>query len=231
MPGKQVLIIEDDPKTTHLIRVYLENDGYSVTASADGYDGLDRARSIEPDLVVLDLMLPSLDGLTVCRRLRESANPFVIMVTARSTEGDILRGLDAGADDYIVKPFSPRELVARVHAVLKRLPEESFLHGHTNLSAGALKLNVENRTLTSHDEPIYLTAIEFRLLALLMGEPGRVFSRNQLVASVYGNLYEGLDRSIDVHVMKLRRKLGLPQCGQYIETVYGSGYRFAEQPM
>ena len=229
MTGRQILIIEDDPKTTHLIRVYLENDGHSVAAVADGLAGLNHVRSVTPDLVVLDLMLPSLDGLTVCRRLRESANPVIIMVTALSTERDILRGLDAGADDYVVKPFSPRELSARVRAVLRRLPEEAFLHGRTHLSAGHLKLDVENRKLTRGNETVRLTVIEFKLLALLMGAPGRVFSRKRLVSSIYDDMYEGLDRSIDVHILKLRRKLGPPPLEQYIETVYGVGYRFAEQ--
>ncbi len=229
MSGKRILVVEDDPKTTQLIDLYLSNDGFEVITASDGRTGLDLAREHDPALVVLDLMLPGMDGLQLCRTLREESDPLIIMLTARSTEHDKLIGLNTGADDYVVKPFSPRELAARVRAVLRRHPEDSILRGPNRLTAAGLTVDVARQSVTAGDENVALTAVEFRLLVTLMREPGQVFNRAQLVESVFGQNYDGFDRSIDVHILKLRRKIERQQpAHRYIRTVYGSGYKFSE---
>lgn len=227
---KRVLIVEDDYKTADIVRLYLEKDGYDVACFHDGRDGLDAVRSSPPDLVVLDLLLPGMSGLDVCRALRSEFDVPVIVLTALSTEQDKLNGLDLGADDYVTKPFSPRELAARVRAVLRRTSDEDEFIGSLP-AAQALAYEDLNLDLVRHVAKVgpreaHLTPTEFRILAVLMREPGRLFSRTQLVEKALGYDYDGLDRTVDVHVLNLRRKIepGANQ-PQYIRTVYGLGYK------
>jgi DNA-binding response OmpR family regulator len=202
------------------IALYLEREGYDVATAGDGVRALEVAREQEPHLVVLDLMLPRMDGLEVCRRLRDGGNPAVIMVTARSTEEDKLTGLDLGADDYVTKPFSPRELMARIRAVLRRAAEEDLLE------SGGIAVDRLRREVTVDGALVPVTPTEFRLLEALMRAAGRTFTRQELVTRAFGDEYDGLDRTVDVHVMNLRKKLG--EAGKAIVTVFGVGYRFAK---
>ncbi|MBI3360170.1 MAG: response regulator transcription factor [Chloroflexi bacterium] len=222
---RKILIVEDDRKIADLIRLYLERDGYHVVMAYDGREGLELARSKRPDLIVLDLMLPRMDGLEVCRAIRAEANTPIIMLTAKTTEEDKLTGLDLGADDYITKPFSPREVVARVRAVLRRAAETDSTPRH--IAAGDLTLDLVGHQAHLRGEPLRLTPKEFKLLAVMAREPGRTFSRLELLERVFGLDYDGLERTVDVHVMNLRKKIE-PDPAQpiYIQTDYGVGYRF-----
>src|SRR5829696_6429576 len=226
--SRKILVVDDDRKTVDLLRLYLEKDGYQVLAAHDGRQALDLTRQRRPDLIVLDLMLPSVDGLDVCRILRaESATP-IIMLTARTTEDDKLLGLDLGADDYITKPFSPREVVARVRVVLRRVgaeraQEPAMVHFRQ------LAVDFVGHAARLRGEPLRLTPKEFKLLETLIKQPGRAWSRLDLLEQVFGFDYEGLERTVDVHVMNLRRKIEHdPARPEYIQTVYGVGYKFAE---
>jgi DNA-binding response OmpR family regulator len=225
--NRKILVVDDDEKTAELIRLYLEKDRYRVLVAHDGREALELARVKRPDLVVLDLMLPGLDGLDLCRVLRLESDLPIIMVTARSTEDDKLIGLDVGADDYLTKPFSPRELVARVRAVLRRAEDDREQPGE--LRAGRLRLDLLRHEAEAGGRAVRLTPKEFNLLKTLMREPGRAFSRLELLEQVFGFDYEGLERTVDVHVMNLRRKIEPdPAAPTYILTVYGVGYKFAE---
>jgi len=227
--NSRIVVVEDDPKTIHLIKLYLENAGYHVYTANTGQGALALVRQVQPDLVILDLMLPRVDGLEVCRILHQESDVPVIMLTARAGEDDKLRGLEMGADDYITKPFSPREVVARVKAVLRR--------SHSNLSEGLPALRFGNllvdfvRHEVWHDgHRVYLTPREFRLLEIMMRHPGRAFTRSQLLEHAFGLDYEGLERTIDVHVKNLRKKIEPnPLQPVYVQTVYGIGYKFTEQ--
>jgi DNA-binding response OmpR family regulator len=224
-----VLMVDDDRKMVDLIRVYLERDGYQVMVAYDGKQALEIARRFHPGLIILDLMLPKVDGLDVCRILRAESRVPIIMLTARTTEEDKLTGLDLGADDYVVKPFSPRELMARIRAVLRRAFDESQA-GPSLLSAGDMAMDFLRREVTLSGKPVHLTPKEFRLLELLIRQPGRVFTRLDLLEDAFGYDYGGLERTVDVHIMNLRKKIEPdPNCPRYIQTVYGVGYRFAEQ--
>ncbi len=225
MTGKRVLVVDDDLKTVELVKLYLNRDGYRVLTASDGLAALQLAREGHPDLIVLDLMLPGMDGLEVCRTLRQESEVPIIMLTARTTDEDKLAGLGLGADDYVTKPFSPRELAARVRAVLRRLPGERL---PDVLKHGDLIIDFLKHEATLDSRPLDLTSVEFKLLGTLAREPGRVFSRAQLVEKVLGYDFEGFDRTIDVHILNLRRKLE-PDAGhpKYIKTVYGAGYKFA----
>lgn len=224
--GKKVLVVDDDVKTVELVKLYLNRDGYKVFVAYDGIEALRIARENRPHLIVLDLMLPGLDGLEVCRTLRRESDVPIIMLTARTTEEDKLIGLDLGADDYITKPFSPKELAARARAVLRRLPEEVFQRGPDKINHGDLSLDFVNHEATLTGRPLNLTPIEFRLLGMFTKEPGRVFSRGQLIEKVLGHDYGGFDRTIDVHILNLRRKLEPdPSHPRYIKTVHGTGYK------
>ncbi len=224
--SKRVLVVDDDAKTVDLVKLYLGRDGYKVLVAYDGIEGLRLARESHPDLIVLDLMLPGKDGLEVCRTLRSESEVPIIMLTARVTESDKLAGLDLGADDYVTKPFSPKELAARVRAVLRRLPEETLQRGPVEIKHGELTLNFLKHEATLPDRPLDLTPIEFKLLGVLAREPGRVFNRAQLIEKVLGYDFEGFDRTIDVHILNLRRKLEPdPARPKYIKTVYGAGYK------
>ncbi|HEX6085744.1 MAG TPA: response regulator transcription factor, partial [Thermoanaerobaculia bacterium] len=224
-------LVEDDPKTRDTVALYLRREGHEVVTADDGVRALEAAHEHEPHLVVLDLMLPRLDGLAVCRALRNvgrtsvrpsvrpAARPAIIMVTARTTEEEILTGLDLGADDYVTKPFSPRELMARVRAVLRRASEEDVI------AAGPIVVDRVRREVRVHDSPVTLTPTEYRLLESLVRAPGRTFTRQELVERAFGDDYDGLDRTVDVHVKNLRRKLG--DAGNAIATVFGVGYKFS----
>jgi two-component system alkaline phosphatase synthesis response regulator PhoP len=226
MAGKRVLVVDDDAKTVELVKLYLKRDGYRVLTAYDGMEALRLAREGHPDLIVLDLMLPGIDGLEICRTLRTESDVPVIMLTAKSTDQDKLVGLDLGADDYVTKPFSPKELAARVRAVLRRMPGE---RGPTKIKHGELTVNFLKHEAFLAGKPLNLTTVEFKLLAALVKEPGRVFSRAQLIENALGHDFEGFDRTIDVHILNLRRKLEPdPSRPRYIKTVYGAGYKLSE---
>jgi DNA-binding response OmpR family regulator len=229
--AKTVLIIEDDRNTANLIAVYLKREGFRSLTSANGETGLALIERHHPDLVILDLMLPKLDGWEVCRRLRQSSEVPVIMLTARAEEVDRVAGLTLGADDYVVKPFSPRELMARVRAVLRRAPRPDPGR-KARLSHGEVDLDIEKRQLRVAGRPVALTAHELALLQALMSAPGRVFTRDELLDRIYpkGNVVV-IDRVVDVHIGKLRQKIEPdPSAPVRILTVRGLGYRFAENP-
>ena len=228
--GKRVLVVDDDVKTVELVKMYLRRDGYDVLTAFEGIEALRLAREARPDLLVLDLMLPGIDGLTICRTLRAESDVPIIMLTARTTEEDRLKGLDMGADDYVTKPFSPKELAARVRAVLRRLPEEALSRGPVEVEQGELKVNFLTREVTHNGRHIDLTPVEFKLLGVLVREPNRVFSREQLINRVFGGDFDGFDRTVDVHILNLRRKLEPePANPKYIRTVYGMGYKFVKE--
>ena len=226
MAGKKVLVVDDDAKTVDLVKLYLNRDGYRVFTAGDGNEALRLARENHPDLIVLDLMLPGISGLEVCRVLREESDVPIIMLTALTTDEDRLKGLDLGADDYVTKPFSPRELAARVRAVLRRLPGE---RGPEKIEHGALAIDFLKHEAFLDRKPLNLTPIEFKLLGALVKEPGRVFSRAQIIDKALGQDFNGFDRTIDVHILKLRRKLEPdPHHPRYLKTVYGAGYKLLE---
>ena len=219
-----ILVVEDDAKAAGLIRLYLEHAGYPVETAGDGRAALERARrEPAPRLIVLDVMLPHVDGFEVCRRLRAESDVPIILVTARVEEDDRLAGLDLGADDYVAKPFSPRELVARVRAVLRRSPSEE--PQGPPLSRAGVHLDPASHQVRVRGELVDLTPREFRLLHALMRTQGRAFARQELVERALGRDFAGLDRTIDAHVKNLRRKLGSGDT-DWIETVPGVGYRF-----
>ncbi len=226
MTGKRVLVVDDDVKTVELVKLYLNRDGYRVLTAYDGVEALRLARESHPDLIVLDLMLPGIDGLEVCRILRDESDVPIIMLTAKTTDQDKLTGLELGADDYVTKPFSPRELAARVRAVLRRLPGE---RGPAEVKHGELIVNFLKHEASLTGRSLNLTPVEFKLLGILVKEPGRVFSRAQLIEKAFGYDFEGFDRTIDVPILNLRRKLEPdPNHPRYIKTVYGAGYKFLE---
>lgn len=224
-----VLIVEDDPHALELVRLYLDQDGHQVLVARDGIEGLRLAREAAPDLIVLDLMLPGIDGTEVCRQVRQESNVPIIMVTARVEEEDRLTGLEMGADDYITKPFSPRELAARVRVVLRRTAREQSERTQDELKHGSITVNIPHGTVHRDSTAIRLTPTEFRLLVLLMGDPGRIFSRELIIDRVFGYDFDGFDRTVDAHVSSLRRKLdSAPGEPRYIHTVYGLGYKFGD---
>jgi two-component system alkaline phosphatase synthesis response regulator PhoP len=221
--AKRVLVVDDDVKTVELVKLYLNRDGYRVLTAYDGVEALRQAREGHPDLIVLDIMLPGIDGLEVCRTLRNESDVPIIMLTARTTDQDKLTGLGLGADDYMTKPFSPRELAARVRAVLRRLPGE---RGPNEIKYDKITVNLLQHEAYMANEPLNLTLVEFRLLRVLIKEPGRVFSRAQLIEKALGYDFEGFDRTIDVHILNLRRKIEPdPKHPRYIKTIYGAGYK------
>ena len=227
LPKARILVVDDDAKTVAAVRLYLEHAGYQVDTAADGRAALAKARADPPpDLVVLDRMLPHLDGLAICRVVRGESGIPVILLTARTSEADRLEGLDLGADDYVSKPFSPRELVARVRAVLRRTqPEEPEA-----LTVGALTIDSGRREVTIATHAVVLTPREFAILLALARAPGRVFSREALRERAFGSGSEALDRTVDAHIVKLRRKLAVGGNGPSaprVETVFGVGYRLA----
>ena len=224
---KTVLVVDDEPRIVQLARDYLEHAGFAVLAAGDGRTALQLARSRHPDLVVLDLGLPGLDGLDVTRALRADGNLPIVMLTARDDELDKLLGLELGADDYLTKPFSPRELVARVRAVLRRA--ERAADPADRIVAGELILDVPRLQGSVAGRSIELTPSEFAILATMARQPGRVFTRSQLLDAVRGDAFESYERAIDAHVKNIRRKIEPdPRQPRYLLTVYGVGYRVAE---
>jgi DNA-binding response OmpR family regulator len=221
----RIRVVEDERKTADTIRRYLEHAGYAVVVCSDGVNALHEAASGQCGLVVLDLALPALDGIEICRALRESGRQVpIIMLTARTTEDDRVRGFDVGADDYVMKPFSPRELVRRVRAVLRRAQSPAI----PVLRHAELSINLDTRQVFLGERDVPLTATEFRLLVGLMKAPGRVFTRSELVECVLDEDGEALERTIDAHVMNLRRKIESDRTTpRFIVTVFGVGYRFA----
>ena len=225
---KRILVVDDEPKIVALARDYLEHAGFSVRIAHDGRSALAAARGERPDLIVLDLGLPEIDGLDVARTLRGESSVPIVMLTGRSDESDKLVGLEIGADDYVTKPFSPKELVARVRAVLRRTerPQQStdiVRAGDVVLDLPRMRVTVDGRRV------VELTPTEFELLATLAREPGRVFTRAQLLDAVHGVAFESYERAIDAHIKNIRRKLEPePATPRYVLTVYGVGYRFAE---
>ena len=225
--SQKVLVVDDELEIVKVVRAYLEQSGFTVLTSSDGQQALAVFRHEQPDLVVLDLNLPSMDGLDVCRAIRREGNTPVIMLTARVEEADRLVGLEIGADDYIVKPFSPREVVARVRAVLRR--SNLAPAAPSIITTGDLTIDPAKHEVHLGDRLIDLTPTEFNLLSAMAAQPGRAFSRMDLLDAVQGEAYEGYERTIDVHIKNLRQKLGdEPRKPVYILTVYGIGYKFNE---
>lgn len=227
MSGNTVLVIDDEEDLIELVRYNLEKDRFQVISTTDGYKGLRLAKESRPDLVLLDLMLPEIDGLEVCRSLKrndETSGIPVIMLTAKGTEADIVVGLEMGADDYITKPFSPKVLVARIKAVLRR--KASRGRAAPPLQAGKLTVDSEKHEVYIEEEPIALTLTEFKLLRYMMERRGRVLTRDQILNAVLGDEIIVVDRVVDVHITSLRKKLG--KYGSYILTVRGIGYKFKE---
>lgn len=219
----KILIVDDEPKILAIVDAYLVASCYDVIQANNGFDALQMAIEEAPDLIVLDLMLPDLSGLEVCRRLRQHSNVPIIMLTAKSAEEDILTGLSIGADDYLVKPFSPKELVARITTVLRRVSPDKPV----SLRFNDLIIQPNTRQAFLNKTELSLTATEFNLLETLAKRPQQVFTREQLIEHVKGNDFEGFDRAIDSHIKNLRQKLGdNPRHPTYIITVHGSGYRF-----
>ena len=228
MSRESVLVVEDDEDILELVRYNLQKDGYRVRCEVSGEDGVAAARAEVPDLIVLDLMLPGIDGLEVCRRLRQDPRTDripVVIVTAKGEEADVVVGLELGADDYVTKPFSPRVLLARLKAVMRRVGRET-VDEQAVLRLGDLVIDPVRHQAEVQGHPIDLTLTEFRILAFLARRPGWVFTRTQIVETVRGEDYPVTDRSVDVHIVALRRKLGA--CAAQIETVRGVGYRFRE---
>ena len=225
----KILVIDDEPSITNLVSAYLKPEGYEVFTAADGNAGLKAARAFKPDLIILDLMLPGMDGIELLSRLRRESNVYVIMLTARTEETDKIVGLSVGADDYVTKPFSPRELVARVKAALRRLQIGSGTGGEGSvLSFKHVHIDTGAHTVHVNDELIELTSIEFELLHALAEHHGRVLSREQLLEKVWGGEYFGEMRVVDVHLGHVRQKLGNEE---FITTVRGVGYRFDDESL
>lgn len=228
MSRETILVVDDEPKIVKTVRAYLEDAGFRAVAAGDGQMALTVFRHEKPALVILDLGLPGMGGLDVARTLRRESNVPIIMLTARVDETDKLIGLELGADDYVTKPFSPRELVARVRAVLRRVQDERT-DAPLPIRAGEVHIDLERRQVTVAGESVELTPTEFDLLTVLARHPGRVFSRLELLDRVQGHTFEGYERTIDAHVKNLRQKLEPdPKDPRYILTVYGVGYKFTE---
>ena len=221
----RILVVEDDPRTSASVALYLRHGGYDVAIAASGTEALEEVARTPPDLLVLDLMLPGIDGLDVCRTLRERSDVPIIMLTARSIEEDRLRGLEAGADDYVTKPFSPRELVARVQAVLRRARPP-----RTVTRIGRVEIDPGLRQVRRDGKPLAVTATEFRILEALLSVPGRAFTRAELAERAFGDDHDALDRTVDAHIMNLRRKIETGPKPEIIVTVFGTGYRIMAEP-
>jgi len=226
----QILVVDDEPTILHTVQAFLEREGFGVHTAPDGPAALKAARAFRPDLIVLDIMLPGMDGLEVLRRLRQKSEVYVLLLTAKADEMDKVVGLTVGADDYLTKPFSPRELVARVKAVLRRGRDPSV--GEPVIAFEGLRIEPEARRVYTDATPLELTPIEFDLLHALARHPGRVLSREQLIEQVWGYDYYGDERVVDVHIGRLRKKIEVnPANPVLIVTVRGTGYRFEGQAL
>ncbi len=225
----KILIVDDEPRIVSTVRAYLEQEGYAVYTASDGPQALKAARAFRPHLIVLDIMLPGIDGVEVLRRLRQEYDTYVLMLTAKSEETDKVVGLMMGADDYMTKPFSPRELVARIKAILRR--DRGSEHSQEVLRFRHLRIDPDARRAWKGDEPLELTPIEFDVLYALARHRGRVLSREQLIEQVWGYDYYGDDRVVDVHIGRIRKKVeDDPTHPRVIVTVRGAGYRFEDEP-
>lgn len=221
---KKILIVDDDKELVDFLEDYLGKDGYSVTGVYDGKEALQLFRKREFDLVVLDLMLPEMDGYSVCKRMRRDSEIPIVMLTAKTADEEKIKGLDLGADDYVTKPFNPGELLARIRASLRRVEEEKQ---PKELTYGELTVNFSKKEVLVDNEPVDITPTEFKILAAMIKEPNRVFSRSQLIHAALGYGYESFERTIDVHIKHLRDKIEPdPQDPSYIKTVFGMGYKF-----
>jgi two-component system alkaline phosphatase synthesis response regulator PhoP len=225
MTNAKILVIDDEPNIVNLVTAYLRPEGYEVYTADDGLQGLKAARAFNPDLIVLDVMLPGIDGIEVLTRLRRESDVYVILLTAKTEETDRVIGLSVGADDYVIKPFSPRELTARIKAALRRI-KNSTPTGGDILAFKHIRIDVAARQVTVDDSPIDLTAIEFDLLKTLAENRGRVLTREQLLEKIWGGSYYGEMRVVDVHLGHVRKKLGRDDL---IATVRGVGYRFEDE--
>jgi len=224
---KRVLVVEDDARTADLVALYLRNEGFLTDIAHDGAQAMEMATRIKPSFVILDLMIPKLDGWEVCQRLRKISDVPILILTARDEEGERIKGLSLGADDYVVKPFSPGELVARVQAILRRYAPQRNEDGI--LSHGALTLDPSRTRVTLQSAPVSLTPSEYTLLSTLMSNPGKVFSREELISRLYPDGDDVIDRVVDVHVGELREKIEKNRTKpEYVLTVRGFGYRFAD---
>lgn len=230
-PNKKIVVIDDDPSVQEVVRAYLEKDGYQVFVAGTAGDGLSLTARIKPGLVVLDLMLPDRSGEDVCREIRERADTPILMLTAKASEDERVTGLAIGADDYLTKPFSPRELVARVRAILRRTHGgDQPLVEVISLDDGALEIDTVQHEVRKAGEAVELTPNEYKLLQTLARYPGRAYSRFELINHVQGYEYEGYERTIDAHVKNLRKKIeDDPKQPRYVETVFGVGYRLAKR--
>ena len=231
--GRMILVVDDEPKIVQLVRAYLEKEGFQVTEAHDGAEALEAFRTSPPDLIILDLMLPCIDGIELTRLLRKESEVPIIMLTAKAEEIDRLIGLELGADDYVVKPFSPRELVARIRAVLRRAPAPGMVPGSSKSALGKqfhhgeFIVDIERRLVYVGDDTIDLTAFQFDLLFVMIRNPGRVFSRSELLELTTGESLETYERTIDAHIKNLRKALGEDsKSPRYIHTVHAVGYKF-----
>ncbi|GMB01539.1 response regulator transcription factor [Pelosinus sp. IPA-1] len=226
MAQYSVLIVDDDVKLVKLLRTYFEKEGCMTYSANDGLDALQVVREKKPDIMVLDLMLPGLDGLDVCRKIRKDNDIPIIMLTARDEESDRLIGLEIGADDYVTKPFSPKEVVARAKAILRRANKEMVRS--EPIQVGTLIIDLERHQVTNGGHIVDVTPTEFKIMELLAANTGKVYSRLQIVEQIQGYSFEGYERTIDAHIKNLRRKIETnPKEPQHIQTVYGIGYKFA----
>lgn len=225
---KKILVVDDEKRIVEIVKAYLEKEGFQVLVAFDGRSAIEIAKKQHPDLVILDLMLPELSGWDVCRALRKESDVPIIMLTAKDESTDKIVGLEMGADDYVTKPFDPKELVSRTRAVLRRT--EKKVVPETVINIADLNIDIDKRLVTRAGKPVELTPIEFELLKVMAEYPGRVFSRMQLLDRVQGDAYEGYERTIDSHIKNLRRKIEPdPAHPRYIATVYGIGYKVEEE--
>lgn len=226
MNATTILLVDDDQNIREIIRLYLEKENYHVEEAADGIEAIRQIEKLNPQLVILDIMMPILDGIEVCRQIRKFSKVPIIMLSARAEDEDRIMGLELGADDYIAKPFHPREVVARVNAVLRRIPDSEFTTA-TTLHFTDLDINIADYTVSHHGQTVSLTAKEMELLWCLASKPGRTFSREILLEKIWGYTYEGETRTIDNHIRRLRQKIGADAANDWdIKTVWGVGYRF-----
>jgi two-component system, OmpR family, response regulator len=229
LPNQKILVVDDEKQIIEIVKAYLERDGYGVIAAYDGKTALDLAQKEHPDLIVLDLMLPGISGWDVCRTLRKDSSVPIIMLTARDDTTDKIVGLELGADDYVTKPFDPKELISRVKAVLRR--SENRPSSAPVIKTGDLDIDTEKRAVHRAGIPVMLTSTEFDLLKAFAESPGRVYTRMQLLDKLQGEAYEGYERTIDSHIKNLRKKIEPdPNHPRYIVTVHGTGYKLEENP-
>lgn len=224
----KVLVVDDDEKILKVLTAYLEKEDYTVITAKDGLEAVEKAFRLSPDIVLLDVMLPGIDGWEVCKEIRRTSSVPIIMLTARDAEADRIIGLELGADDYVVKPFSPKEVIARIRAIFRRLRPGERNSEDCILRLGEVILNKSNHSVSIDGAAVELTPTEYKLLELFLAHPGQVFSRLQLVENIQGDAFEGYERTIDSHIKNLRKKLNAsPEDPHYIKTIYGVGYKLA----